>query len=71
MNRTEIELLAQIDNLQNAIDHHQAEVYVLRIRLREAKQQLCRLRPAKSRQKLKGRKAQVTTDSEDSEGEIE
>jgi hypothetical protein len=60
MNRTEIELLAQIDNLQNAIDHHQAEVYVLRIRLRETKQQLSRLRPAKSQQKLKGRKAQVT-----------
>jgi hypothetical protein len=46
MNRSEIDLAARIDNLQNAINHQQAEINILRTNLRGLKQERrYRLRP--------------------------
>jgi chromosome segregation ATPase len=39
MNRSEIDLAARIDNLQNAINHQQAEINILKTSLRELKQE--------------------------------
>jgi hypothetical protein len=39
MNRSEIDLVIRIDNLQSAINHQQAEINLLRINLRELKQE--------------------------------
>jgi hypothetical protein len=49
MNRSEIDLAARIDNLQNAINHQQAEINILRARLRDSKEERYRLRTAKSK----------------------
>jgi prefoldin subunit 5 len=49
MNRSEIDLAARIDNLQNAINHQQAEINILRARLRDLKEERYRVRTAKSK----------------------
>jgi hypothetical protein len=49
MNRSEIDLAARIDNLQNAINHRQAEINILRARLRDLKEKNYRVRTAKSK----------------------